>query len=85
MYKINGIEFFPPIDSFDEALKTWKECGGIIISLENNQFLVDETDKIMKLYQISEDDIKLYFIQCLKENGLAEYEINEIIKEWDSN
>lgn len=82
MYKNKGIEFFPPVKSFDEAYNVFKECGGVIISLEEDGFLVDEVKKICKLYEIPINQIELYFRDCLQNNGLSDSEIDEIITEW---
>ncbi|QEN03256.1 hypothetical protein EW093_00560 [Thiospirochaeta perfilievii] len=82
MLKSKGIVYFPPVESFEEALKIQKECGGVIISLEESGFLVDETSKISKLYDISLKELEIYFTSLLKEQNLLEDEIVSIINTW---
>lgn len=82
MLKNSGIEFFPPIDNFIDAFSTYNECGGVILSLENGEFLVDEPKKICKLYGIDPKDLHLYFKQALLDNGKSQDEVDKIIEEW---
>jgi hypothetical protein len=82
MLKSKGIVYFPPVKDFNEAFSIFKECGGVIISLEEDGFLIEEISKICKLYDIPIKDIEYYFISVLKENNLSESEIQEIITTW---
>lgn len=82
LLKSKGIVYFPPVKDFKEAFAVFKECGGVIISLEEDGFLVDETIKVCKLYSIPVKEIEYYFISVLKENDLPDIEIKKIIKEW---
>lgn len=82
MLKNSGIEFFPPIDNFKEAYSTFCECGGMMLSLEDGRFLVDEPRKICKLYGIEPKDLHLYLKQTFLENGLIKEEVDKIIEEW---
>lgn len=82
MYKNSGIEFFPPVQDFKEALKIFNECGGVMISLEEDGFLVDEIKKICKLYSIPVDQIELYFRDCLSTNGIVGEELETMIVNW---
>lgn len=82
MLKSNGIVFFPPVKEFSEALSIYKDCGGVIISLEEDGFLIDEPIKICRLYDIKPLDLELYFTAVLKDNGVDEVEIGNIISVW---
>lgn len=82
MLKSKGIVYFPPVKDFSLALDIFNECGGVIISLEEDGFLVEETIKICKLYNIQVNEIEFYFIDVLKENSISEDEISKIIEQW---
>lgn len=82
MLKHKGIEFFPPIKDFEEAFKTFKECGGMILSLEDQGFLVDEPKKICKLYGIEPKELHLYLSDTLISNGIAKEEVKIIVDNW---
>lgn len=82
MLKSKGIVYFPPVSSFEEAYKIYNECGGVIISLEEDGFLVDEPVKICRLYGIPPKDLELYFRDVLNSNGLDKEEVDKIITKW---
>lgn len=82
MLKSRGIEYFPPIKDFNEALKTYKECGGMIISLEEDGFLVDEPIKISRLYDIKKEHLELYFRDALQHSDLSKDEVDSLISTW---
>ncbi|MBN2617042.1 MAG: hypothetical protein JXR64_01880 [Spirochaetales bacterium] len=82
MLKSKGIVYFPPVNNFYEAFSIYKECGGMIISLEEDGFLVDEPIKIAKLYDIPVDQLELYFRDVLVYNLTDDEEIEKIIYEW---
>lgn len=82
MLKHKGIEFFPPIKNFKEAFDTFKECGGMLLSLEEEGFLVDEPQKICKLYGIKPEELSLYLSHTLLENGVDKGEVKELVDNW---
>ena len=82
MLKSKGILYFPPVETFAEAFEILKECGGAIISLEEDGFLVDETEKLLKLYNLKLDDLEIYFIDVLRSNNINDTDISEIIDIW---
>lgn len=82
MLKSRGIVYFPPVKKFEEALKIYEECGGMILSLEEDGFLVDEPVKIAKLYQIPSKDLELYFREALNQQNIEDSEIDDIINKW---
>lgn len=82
MLKSKGILYFPPVKEFEEAFKIFNECGGMILSLEKDGFLVDEPLKIAKLYDIPLEHLELYFIDTLKGQKVSDEEIERIITEW---
>lgn len=82
MLKSKGIVYFPPVKDFKVAYSIYKDCGGVIISLEEDGFLVEETIKVCKLYEIPVKDIEYYFISVLKENEISDSEIKDIIEKW---
>lgn len=81
MLKSRGIVYFPPVKDFNEALTIYQDCGGMIISLEEDGFLVEEPIKISRLYDIDVKQLEIYFRDVLK-NNLEDDEIDKIIKEW---
>lgn len=82
MLKSKGIEYFPPIKDFNEAFETFQECGGMIISLEEDGFLVDEPIKISRLYDIKTEHLELYFRDALTFSDLSKEDIDVIISKW---
>lgn len=82
MLKHNGIEFFPPIKDFQEAFKTFTECGGMLLSLEEEGFLVEEPKKICKLYGIKPEELHLYLSHTLISNGMDKDEVKNIVDRW---
>lgn len=82
MLKSKGILYFPPVKDFEEALSIYNECGGMILSLEDDGFLVDEPLKIAKLYDIPLEHLELYFKDTLKNQGIEDAEIESIISSW---
>lgn len=82
MLKSNGILYFPPVKDFSEALSIYKECGGMIISLEEDGFLVEEPAKISKLYTIPPEQLEIYFRDVLKSSDISAEEVDKIITEW---
>lgn len=82
MLKSKGIVYFPPVKEFEKAFSIYNECGGVIISLEEDGFLVDETIKISKLYDIKIKDLEYYFRDVLKNNNIDPIEIDKIIDNW---
>ncbi|MGL1891726.1 MAG: hypothetical protein OCD02_08865 [Spirochaetaceae bacterium] len=81
MLKSKGITYFPPVKEFKEALSIYNECGGMIISLEEDGFMIDEPDTISKLYDIPKEHLEMYFKDALN-NNLESDEINSIISKW---
>ncbi|OQY38560.1 MAG: hypothetical protein B6229_05685 [Spirochaetaceae bacterium 4572_7] len=84
MLKSKGIEYFPPVKTIDEAISIQAECGGMILSLEDDGFLVDETLKIHKLYTIPLEQLEDYFRDALKSSSLSSDDIEVIIAQWIS-
>lgn len=82
MLKSKGIVYFPPVKDFLEALSIYRECGGMIISLEEDGFLVEEPIKISKLYDIPVKNLELYFRDVLTTNNITEDNISSIIESW---
>lgn len=82
MLKSKGIKYFPPVKSFEEALKIYKECGGMILSLEDDGYLVDEPLKIAKLYDLEIKHLEHYFKHTLEQAGLPLEEVENIINSW---
>lgn len=82
MLKSKGILYFPPVGDFKEAMSIYNECGGMILSLEEDGFLVDEPQKISKLYDIPLKDLELYFRDVLKNNNIEDEKIEDYIKNW---
>lgn len=82
MLKSKGIVYFPPVNNFEEAMLIYKECGGMIISLEEDGYLVEEPIKISRLYNIPLEHLELYFKDVLKSNNIDEKEIEILLKEW---
>ncbi len=83
LLKTNGIVYFPPVKTFDEAIKIYNECGGVIIPLEEDGFLVDEVDKISKLYGLSFTEIEALFRMVLTDNSVPASEVDDIIENWN--
>lgn len=82
MLKSKGILYFPPVKEFSEAMSIYNDCGGMIISLEEDGFLIDEPHKISKLYDIPVEHLELYFRDVLKNNSISDDKIESIIREW---
>lgn len=82
MLKSRGIVYFPPVSTFQEAMEIYNECGGMILSLEEDGFLVDEPIKISRLYDIPTEHLELYFRDVLTCNNIPEEECNKIISQW---
>lgn len=82
MLKSKGILYFPPIKDRDEVINVYNECGGMILSLEEDGYLVEEPIKICRLYNIEVKHLELYFKQALTSLEYSQEEIDREIEKW---
>ncbi len=82
MLKSNGIEYYPPVKDFSKAKEIFNDCGGMILSLEEDGFLVEDPLTISKLYDIPVDHLEHYFRDTLSGQNIEKEEIEKIISSW---